>query len=82
VDEGESEKGAWHQEAAFIGVMSGKGRRGGPGWRLCGIERRAERGGPGAVVGGWHRPVADGRGWVARLRVGEAGSLTRGHSNG
>jgi hypothetical protein len=34
--------------------------------------------GPTAAVGGRHRPVADGRGWMARHRGGEAGSLTRG----
>jgi hypothetical protein len=33
--------------------------------RLSGRERQAERGGPGAVVGGRHLPVADGRGQAA-----------------
>jgi hypothetical protein len=46
------------------GRRQGK-ERGGPVRSPRGRERRAERGGPSAEVGGWNRPVANGRGQVA-----------------
>jgi hypothetical protein len=68
----ESEKGARHWAVAFIGAAGGRGRGGSTAASAWKRETGEEGGGPGAVVGGRHQPVADGRGWAEPSRGGQA----------
>jgi hypothetical protein len=74
-EEREKKKGAGGVGDVFY--RRGRGRRGGPMRSPLGRETRAERGGASAVVGGRHRPMADGHG-RARMRCG-AEQGRRGH---
>jgi hypothetical protein len=76
---GESEKGARHWAVAFLGVAGGRGRGGSTAASAWKRETVGE-GGPGAVVGGRHQPVADGRGWAVPSRGGQVLMCRPGYS--